>query len=1160
MEFCPVDLPMPTRLLHQPLIDVVDTLTRDWNNTALKIRAIFTWLATQNTDDIDPKDDNGWRLSPLMYLARVKMGSESYSELFKDMCSLAHINCEVVEGDVKGHNYQPGDVMTTKNRRFWNVVQLGDDWKLLDAYMASRQYKWRHIIHQHMVVSMDDNENVKRDEDCMNIGYYFFTEAPEFITTHFPYDSKWQLLTRQITAFEFETLAYVTPHFYFMGWQLMSHQKCAIHTDTGEIDIVIQTPSNESQKYWINLSAISSNTENVETLERHVFVDRNRTSGVLKCSISLPKSGEYKLNVYGKTEMSQLELCVAYKLHNDAIDADIKAHTLCVANELRFWGPCFETDNLNINPLGKAQTSRINEKDGLVQMEFSLANDMPLDFTHELISATDTGETNIHHQYSVHEVRKNALAIFYVQLPFCGKFAFRIFAKQKLSQGALPLICCYLISCDDPAISHLPFPKFANGRVGITDEGTLLGTQILAFDTPIISNESGVMEIEIKTNPNCIISASMKLSKNQNMENGIKTHNAVDKEPTIENGATAHIKDSNHTKMDEFTFIKYVDEDGENGTRLKVGLRCPLAGQYHLALYGYEDAQTPRMSIPNVCNFVINSTTNHPELAPFPKCLASWGKDFELLCPTHGMFYKDQTIPVVLRVPNATAVALSGQRWVDMVNVVGTTDLWLEQIRIDGEGDVTVCAKLGDSEEYKGLLKFKVSGEPVDHDEQILESIGHEFEKAKEIIKVEQREYMEQRATEAQNEIENEQDVEIDTEKVEENKNDELDESVMAVDAIVLGLEGTSIRLLEEAIRRVLRLKDSIDNHQTLINKANLRIRCLTLERELLLAMRRRQLGDLESLLETIEKEGHHKDITEYPRAHHLLGQLKRIKVYQHAVLDLDAKTMSELRGYRTPHTGVHNVMIASLLLLRSHEGESKVWNNCQRLLQNTGQNGIMRRLKDLDFDDLHIEIVLRVREILERTSLDDVKAVSAGAAAFFIWAKGMADEARSKHVYDGIDVTTLEPANVKRQQEIFNSTLYDKVAVNKPKKDLVGEFAKQRAKSAFPLRSRPRSSSITEPRACAKNSDGGSPKSTPERNKKSMSSSTVKRRVKSAAAIQPSETARTLYSKPPRPKTSIHTRTKPYTDKVEPKDDTNEKINVTSKSPKVKRRSSTKD
>ncbi|XP_062609909.1 lim and transglutaminase domain protein ltd-1-like, partial [Saccostrea cucullata] len=92
---------------------------------------------------------------------------------------------------------------------------------------------------------------------------------------------------------------------------------------------------------------------------------------------------------------------------------------------------------------------------------------------------------------------------------------------------------------------------------------------------------------------------------------------------------------------------------------------------------------------------------------------------------------------------------------------------------------------------------------------------------------------------------------------------------------------------------------------------------------ELLEAMARRNLDRLEKVLMDISDAKMENDIGVdlISNAAKLLAHLKRLLRFRAAVLEMDSKTISELRSYNKPPLAVHGVMVATYVLLGVDEG-----------------------------------------------------------------------------------------------------------------------------------------------------------------------------------------------------------------------------------------------
>ena len=161
-------------------------IQRDFSKDAEKVRALYTWLATNISYDMN-EYLNGDRLIRFQYrnqrellekqraireysvnstLSDNKAVCEGFAQTFKKVCELMGIRCLFIEGYSKvnindiGRNPPRGD-------HAWNAVKINNEWKLIDVTWASGSANGRNW-RQHFS------------------DYYFFTDPDEFVKTHLP--------------------------------------------------------------------------------------------------------------------------------------------------------------------------------------------------------------------------------------------------------------------------------------------------------------------------------------------------------------------------------------------------------------------------------------------------------------------------------------------------------------------------------------------------------------------------------------------------------------------------------------------------------------------------------------------------------------------------------------------------------------------------------------------------------------------------------------------------------------------------------------------------------------------------------------------------------------------------------------------------------------
>ena len=74
--------------------------------------------------------------------------------------------------------------------------------------------------------------------------YYFMPDPTQFILTHFPHDSHYQLLDKTVSLDEFEQSVPVKSTFFKYGLELGSHNNATVTVDQ-QATIVIKCPAPE---------------------------------------------------------------------------------------------------------------------------------------------------------------------------------------------------------------------------------------------------------------------------------------------------------------------------------------------------------------------------------------------------------------------------------------------------------------------------------------------------------------------------------------------------------------------------------------------------------------------------------------------------------------------------------------------------------------------------------------------------------------------------------------------------------------------------------------------------------------------------------------------------------------------------------------------------
>ena len=157
---------------------------------------VYKWIPDNiEYDCLNPKLNE----SPSTVFNEGKSGSIGIAALFKNMCTFMEIESNTISGRTKmkfNNIEQPIDELEND----WNYIFIDDNYYLIDVPMGAGD-------------CVDDHF----DKEYSN---FFFGTKPEiFIPWHFPEDSKWQLLSKTITAKEFTSMIYLESNFYIFGFK-----------------------------------------------------------------------------------------------------------------------------------------------------------------------------------------------------------------------------------------------------------------------------------------------------------------------------------------------------------------------------------------------------------------------------------------------------------------------------------------------------------------------------------------------------------------------------------------------------------------------------------------------------------------------------------------------------------------------------------------------------------------------------------------------------------------------------------------------------------------------------------------------------------------------------------------------------------------------------
>ncbi len=190
-----------------------------------KARAIFRWLAANVDYDVAALAAFSMpSAGPDDVLRRRRAVCQGFSDLFVALAQTAGLDAAAVSGYARGASYRVGEPYTEHDRHAWNAVKCEGRWMLIDPTWGAGHVDVR-------------SSGYTRCFDP----FWFFTPPEQFIHTHWPSDTRWQLLSRPMSQSEQEALPYYRSEWFTHGLSA-NHLHGHTITCTGSTEITIHAP------------------------------------------------------------------------------------------------------------------------------------------------------------------------------------------------------------------------------------------------------------------------------------------------------------------------------------------------------------------------------------------------------------------------------------------------------------------------------------------------------------------------------------------------------------------------------------------------------------------------------------------------------------------------------------------------------------------------------------------------------------------------------------------------------------------------------------------------------------------------------------------------------------------------------------------------------
>lgn len=613
-----------------------------------KARILFMWLASKKPqdllfDDIEPG-------SPEEVLRGLCNGRTTYAMAFNTLCLHSGLPCRVITGVAKGSDYKPGQPLGPgSNHHTWNVVLIDGAWRLVDVRFARRP------------LQMESGEiNYEIDS------HFFLTHPDQFIYTHYPDDIRWQLLDHHVSEEEFCNMPVMTPHFFLLGMDILSH-KCANIYSTDQVYIALKYPSNRTYNFTFSLQELNG-SDDFQGIKYNRYGMLEAAEGMVTFRIRLPKTGTFDLKVYAKEDMSDkkenmfAEICEYIIIQEAISETTHKPYPPCA---YQYWGVGSAFHKFGL--ITSQQSAVIDTVNG--EAKITIISPKPMQFRTRLLHHENAAE----YEGYVTQRTTDTQNVFNVTAPFKGEFGLEIYAKDPdTDTKKMRHVAQFLILCSED-VQTLQLPKLPSGFLG--PQPMLVKYEITAASHPdqVIHTDHNNIEIIFKTLEGMRFTASLAEAETSR-------------------------------DCSENVFIQSDD------TEVKLLVSLPRTGFFILCVHGNPFTDNSHQ-IPGLYNYLIYCKTVNQEVIEYPKQFGYWKEGCYMWKPMSikpGL--NGEFVPFAVRVPRATTVAVVVNKdWTPLV-LSEESGIWEGSVQINcnepSNKAVLVASYGGDQLRFATLLEY----------------------------------------------------------------------------------------------------------------------------------------------------------------------------------------------------------------------------------------------------------------------------------------------------------------------------------------------------------------------------------------------------------------------------------------------------------------------
>ncbi|XP_067935070.1 uncharacterized protein [Watersipora subatra] len=932
-------------LLKLSCKELISTLSEGRSDQLDMVTAIYTFISSVDIAQLQVTKEELLPNSPLEYFLQIKDFKANHAHLFCALCKVAGIPCAIISGHNKSSSYQLGKPLDLERTAAqWNAVFVKGEWRLVDCFWSSCCVTGSEYEEAWQVV--DINGRVLADQrvaGCNQLThrinqFFFLTDPEKFLATHFPKQTKWQLLPkdRLLSQQQFEEAVYKRERFFDLGLEITIEElkRCRLSVADGMVRVNLRVADDSASKDFKYILYRGAGGERTN-LNRYVMFQRSE--GNIDYNLCLPQAGEYKLDIYGKDsrQHNSLDLACSYLIVCSSGTTD----QALPDNPEIGWGPhtgCLSA--FGIQAISHKATV-IETDTGVLDIVFDVQG--PLELQALLLSNHHSKELLSKHAYVE---ATEGQCIVHIRLPEKGIYACKLYANEQGLPAPFQNVCNYLIKCTKK-VTNEPYPYIRGGKSGASYQAAELKV-VLEPKCSEVNTTDGKFRVSVSAPEGVVLYAVLHHNR-QTLE---QTNQQV--------------------------------EVKREGTTVTFDLMLRQFGLHCLSIYALENNAS---QLCHLYNYVIDN-----------KAVSTKQSKQVLLLEAEQLSLKKGRVEVNVPCTDnrkvlphiSKEVACMGMES-GVESVTRTDGECILKVRLKDKGvynlDVYVAEPDGDSTLRvikRCQLEFKDEPESVKSQKKDSDNTSP----SKDNKALSPKKTSSSKKTSSPKKPSPSKTTsnppDMTAELLENEKRQKLD----------LALESKDIDAIKKAMEELTALENLSPKSTALLQTAENYLEVEGARRGLLLAVDEASEDSLEKAIEEAESVKHNSKLGEVIKQARQTLQKLRVSNLKATVLNLDQTVIAELKSFATPPKPVETTMRATLMLLGSKKKEMREWKKIVAFMSKTGKESLKRRIIDFKLVNLRDEVAEKSAKMLYKFSHDEAREASTGAAAFYIWAGGMLD------------------------------------------------------------------------------------------------------------------------------------------------------------------------